>query len=58
MTLAMMQIANGISALLVRGQIAYTYPDLDHHARLGHDLRHQMDDRGLPAVPAAWRIWC
>lgn len=28
MTLAMMQIANGISALLVRGQIAYTYPDL------------------------------
>jgi ribose transport system permease protein len=28
MTLAMMQIANGISALLVRGQIAYTYPEL------------------------------
>jgi ribose transport system permease protein len=28
MTLAMMQIANGISALLVRGQIAYIYPDL------------------------------
>jgi ribose transport system permease protein len=28
MTLAMMQIANGISALLVRGQIAYTFPDL------------------------------
>lgn len=28
MTLAMMQIANGVSALLVRGQIAYTYPDL------------------------------
>jgi ribose transport system permease protein len=27
MTLAMMQIANGVSALLVRGQIAYTYPD-------------------------------
>src|SRR6185436_21196624 len=27
MTLAMMQIANGISALLVRGQIAYTYPE-------------------------------
>jgi ribose transport system permease protein len=27
MTLAMMQIANGISALLVRGQIAYTFPD-------------------------------
>ena len=28
MTLAMMQIANGISALLVRGQIAYNYPSL------------------------------
>jgi ribose transport system permease protein len=28
MTLAMMQIANGVSALLVRGQIAYKYPDL------------------------------
>ncbi len=28
MTLAMMQIANGVSALLVRGQIAYQYPDL------------------------------
>lgn len=28
MTLAMMQIANGISAMLVRGQIAYTFPDL------------------------------
>jgi ribose transport system permease protein len=27
MTLAMMQIANGISALLVRGQIAYNFPD-------------------------------
>ena len=28
MTLAMMQIANGVSAMLVRGQIAYQYPDL------------------------------
>jgi ribose transport system permease protein len=28
MTLAMMQIADGISAVLVRGQIAYTFPDL------------------------------
>jgi len=28
MTLAMMQIANGISAMLVRGQIAYNYPEL------------------------------
>ena len=28
MTLAMMQIADGISAVLVRGQIAYNFPDL------------------------------
>jgi len=28
MTLAMMQIANGVSALLVRGQIAYSFPDI------------------------------
>jgi ribose transport system permease protein len=28
MTLAMMQIANGVSALLVRGQIAYSFPDV------------------------------
>ena len=28
MTLAMMQIANGVSALLIRGQIAYQYPDV------------------------------
>lgn len=28
MTLAVMQIANGVSALLVRGQIAYNYPDI------------------------------
>lgn len=27
MTLAVMQIANGVSALLVRGQIAYNFPD-------------------------------
>jgi ribose transport system permease protein len=28
MTLAMMQIANGISAMLIRGQIAYNYPSV------------------------------
>ncbi|MEQ1941269.1 ABC transporter permease [Mesorhizobium sp. VNQ89] len=27
MTLAMMQIANGVSAMLIRGQIAYNFPD-------------------------------
>ena len=34
MTLAMMQIAAGISALLVRGQIAYKVPDVDRNARI------------------------
>ena len=33
MTLAMMQIAAGISALLVRGQIAYKVPPAGHDAR-------------------------
>ena len=37
MTLAMMQIANGISAMLVRGQIAYNYPDLITVLGSGHD---------------------
>ncbi|MBP7241894.1 ABC transporter permease [Amaricoccus sp.] len=31
MTLAVMQIANGVSALLVRGQIAYNFPDIVHY---------------------------
>ena len=43
MTLAMMQIAAGISALLVRGQIAYKVPDLDRDARIGVDRRHPLD---------------
>ena len=34
MTLAMMQIAAGISALLVRGQIAYKVPGDHHNARI------------------------
>ena len=43
MTLAMMQIAAGVSALLVRGQIAYKVPDLV--ATLGSQLdrRHPLD---------------
>jgi ribose transport system permease protein len=35
MTLAVMQIANGVSALLVRGQIAYNYPDIITHLGSG-----------------------
>ena len=36
MTLAMMQIAAGVSALLVRGQIAYAVPDIVHELGAGH----------------------
>jgi ribose transport system permease protein len=35
MTLAVMQIANGVSALLVRGQIAYNFPDIVHYLGSG-----------------------
>ncbi len=38
MTLAMMQIAAGISALLVRGQIAYAVPELIHTLGAGNIL--------------------
>ncbi len=39
MTLAMMQIGAGISALLVRGQIAYKVPDLVTTLGIGVDRR-------------------
>ena len=43
MTLAMMQIGDGICALLVRGQIAYSVPEPHHHAGLALDLRRALD---------------
>ena len=51
MTLAMMQIGAGISAVLVRGQIAYSVPPLIADARLEVDLRRALDHhrRGVPA---------
>ena len=42
MTLAMMQIADGISALLVRGQIAYAVPDLITMLGSGTVGRHSL----------------
>ena len=54
MTLAMMQIAAGISALLVRGQIAYKVPPLDRDARIGLDRRHPLD-RDRRRIDAARR---
>ena len=44
MTLAMMQIANGVSALLVRGQIAYNFPDLITMLGSGSIFGNQVDD--------------
>jgi ribose transport system permease protein len=59
MTLAMMQIANGISAMLIRGQIAYTYPDVVTFARLRQrSLRRQGLDRRLSGSSCWSRIWC
>ena len=46
MTLAMMQIGDGISATLIRGQIAYAVPPLVRDARLGLDLRGALDRGG------------
>ena len=59
MTLAMMQIANGVSAMLVRGQIAYQYPDLI--TTLGAGTAFQIP-LGLDAagkamfIPIGWTI--
>jgi ribose transport system permease protein len=59
MTLAMMQIANGVSALLVRGQIAYQYPDLV--TALGSGIAFKiplgLDAAGKAAfIPISWTI--
>jgi ribose transport system permease protein len=59
MTLAMMQIANGISALLVRGQIAYSYPEIVTTLGSGVAFRIPagMDAAGKAAfIPISWTI--
>jgi ribose transport system permease protein len=59
MTLAMMQIANGVSALLVRGQIAYQYPDLITTLGSGVAFRIPvgLDAAGKAAyIPISWPI--
>jgi ribose transport system permease protein len=59
MTLAMMQIANGISALLVRGQIAYSYPELVTTLGSGVAFRIPVgvDAAGKAAfIPIGWTI--
>lgn len=59
MTLAIMQIANGVSALLVRGQIAYIYPDFI--TTLGSKTAFQIplgiDEAGKALfIPVGWTI--
>ena len=59
MTLAIMQIANGVSALLVRGQIAYIYPDFITYAGLEDGLPDSLgiDEAGkalfIPVGPSS-----
>ena len=50
MTLAMMQIADGMSALFVRGQIAYAVPLIRPDARRRLALRHTADRASSPAL--------
>ncbi|MFN0194665.1 MAG: ABC transporter permease [Aestuariivirga sp.] len=59
MTLAMMQIANGMSALLVRGQIAYSYPEIVTTLGSGTAFRIPIgvDAAGKAAfIPIGWTI--
>ena len=59
MTLAMMQIANGVSAMLVRGQIAYQYPDLITTLGSGTAFKIPLgiDAAGKAAfIPIGWTI--
>jgi len=59
MTLAMMQIANGVSALLVRGQIAYQYPDIVTTLGSGTAFKIPlgMDAAGkVMFIPIGWTI--
>ena len=59
MTLAVMQIANGISAMLVRGQIAYQYPDLitTLGSKTAFTIPLGVDEAGKALfIPIGWTI--
>ena len=58
MTLAMMQICDGVSAMLVRGQIAYAVPSLVDDRGLALALRHSLADHHRGAGPRSSAIWC
>lgn len=59
MTLAIMQIANGVSALLVRGQIAYQYPDFitTLGSKTAFRIPLGIDEAGKALfIPVGWTI--
>jgi ribose transport system permease protein len=59
MTLAIMQIANGVSAVLVRGQIAYQYPDLVTilGSKVAFNIPTGVDAAGKATfIPIGWPI--
>ena len=58
MTLAMLQIAAGICAILVRGQIAYTVPAAHPDAGSEVNRRCAVDRDRCGACFCSWAIWC
>jgi ribose transport system permease protein len=59
MTLAVMQIANGVSAMLIRGQIAYQYPEAvtTLGAKVAFNIPLGVDAAGKALfIPVGWTI--
>jgi ribose transport system permease protein len=59
MTLAVMQIANGVSAMLIRGQIAYQYPELvtTLGGKVAFNIPLGVDAAGKALfIPIGWTI--
>jgi ribose transport system permease protein len=59
MTLAVMQIANGVSAMLIRGQIAYQYPEIitTLGSKIAFNIPLGMDAAGKALfIPVGWTI--
>jgi ribose transport system permease protein len=59
MTLAVMQIANGVSAMLIRGQIAYQYPDIvtTLGSKVAFNIPLGVDAAGKALlIPVGWTI--
>lgn len=59
MTLALMQIANGVSAMLIRGQIAYQYPEIvtTLGGKVAFNIPLGVDAAGKALfIPVGWTI--